>query len=167
MLPPQSPNDPGSDPPIRGPARTGVARRSDVVCSPHGHNLRNVGWVGQQLACISAWQPKLPLSLRFGFLVNSVHDNFPKLFDTLFFRLFFLSVVPFYAVLPENSPRKSKMSAEKAPLPFGYTFLAGEHIPSNPRAKPRSLAPLTMATKQAPLPVFLRRVAQLDPMLVN
>ena len=93
----------------------GFGQRSDVVCSPHGHNLRNVGWVGQQLACISAWQPKLPLSLRFGFLVNSVHDDFPKLFDTLFFRLFFLSVVPHLRSSPRNQPPETQNVGGKGP----------------------------------------------------
>jgi hypothetical protein len=52
------------------------------------------------------------------------------------------------------------MSAEKAPLPFGYTFMAGERIPSTPDPSRREPRVLTMAAKQAPLPVFRKHVDQ-------
>ena len=148
----------GSEPGVWGLAPMSSVLPTGTICAMWG------GWDSGLPASVHGSQNS---RFRFGFLVHSVHDNFPKLFDTLFSVSFFFRLFPFYSVSPKNSPRKSKMSAEKAPLPFGYTFMAGEHIPSNPRAQPRSLAPLTMVTEQALLPVFPRRVAQLTPMLAN
>jgi hypothetical protein len=49
---------------------------------------------------------------------------------------------------------------EKAPLPFRYTFMAGERFPRDFRHGPRSLGSLTMTTEQVPLLVYLKHVDQ-------
>jgi hypothetical protein len=59
------------------------------------------------------------------------------------------------------------MASEKAPLPFGYTFMAGERIPRESRNQHRNLGQLTMVAKQAPLPVFLKHVPQFVTMRSN
>jgi hypothetical protein len=53
-------------------------------------------------------------------------------FDTLFFRPNFFSFLPFRVYFSE-SRKYTKMASDKAPLPFGYTFMAGERNSNEPR----------------------------------
>jgi hypothetical protein len=49
---------------------------------------------------------------------------------------------------------------EKAPLPFRYTFMAGERFPRQSRTAPRRRRQLTVAAQQVPSPVYLKHVDQ-------
>jgi hypothetical protein len=87
---------------------------------------------------IDSLRPQPPkLQLRFAeFGVTTLSPSAALFFiDTLpsrlqvFFSLFSVSSPPH----AESLSKPSKMASEKAPLPFGYTFMAGERIPRRPR----------------------------------
>jgi hypothetical protein len=76
-------------------------------------------------------QVELPPSQR---LPNSDHDGFffPPILIPFFFRPNFFSFLPFRVYFSE-SRKYTKMASDKAPLPFGYTFMAGERNSNEPR----------------------------------
>ena len=99
--------------PLADPSQ-GSAEGSDVVCSPHGHNLRNVGCVGQQLACSSAWQPKTPAFASASWCIRFT-TTFPNFFDTLFPSLFSFGCPLFDEVSSKTAPGNPKCRRKRPP----------------------------------------------------